>query len=194
MTTEEKLIHFQEDAMLTARKQSSTELDAFTKNLDRLYEEHCQSAKLSADNQLKLSKEALHREHNRQLSKKQLETKRRLALTRDAHTEALYNLVLEMISEYKKTPKYLEALVKNVEEAKKTAGSESLIVFIDKTDEALLEALSKKTGVPVDLSKEDILGGIEAVMPDRKILIDMSFSQKLLETKNNLKLGGENDE
>lgn len=191
MTTEEKLVHFQEDALLTARARSARELDAYSENLNTLYAEHVKNARQQAEAQLRLAKESLLREHNRQLSKKQLETRRNLTLTKDAITEELFARVDNMIKEYKKDASYLDALLKSIDEAKNTALNEELVIYIDKSDEALLSELAKRSGLSVRLAKDNIVGGIMAVIPQKNILIDLSFASRLKEAKENLQLGGE---
>jgi vacuolar-type H+-ATPase subunit E/Vma4 len=191
LTTEEKLIHFQEDAMMTAREKSGKELDAYSENLNNLYEEHCKTAEAQATHQLRLAKEALYREHNRQLSKKQLETRRNLSLTKESVTEELFARVNEMIKTYKEGPAYVDALLKSIREAKATAKGQELSIYIDKSDAALAEKLSSRSGLSVQIAPDSIVGGILAIIPDKNILIDLSFATRLKEARENLQLGGE---
>lgn len=191
MTTEEKLVHFQEDALLTARARSAKELDAYSENLNNLYAEHVKTARQQAASQLHLAKEALLREHNRQLSKKQLETRRNLTLTRDAITEELFARVNDMINTYKKDAAYLDALQKSIDEAKNLSRDEELVIFIDKSDEALLPELTSRCGLSIRIAEDNIVGGITALIPKKNILIDLSFAYKLREARENLQLGGE---
>lgn len=191
MTTEEKLVHFQEDALLTARARSAKELDAYSENLNNLYAEHVKTARLQAENHLRLTKETLLREHNRQLSKKQLETKRHLTLTKDAITEELFTRVDDMIKTYKKNAAYLDALQKSIDEAKATAANEELVIYLDKSDEALLPELIKRSGLNIQITTDNIVGGIMALIPKKNILIDLSFASRLKEARDNLQLGGE---
>lgn len=191
MTTEEKLVHFQEDALLTARARSAKELDAYSENLNNLYAEHVKTARQQAASQLHLAKEALLREHNRQLSKKQLETRRNLTLTRDAITEELFARVNDMINTYKKDAAYLDALQKSIDEAKNISRDEELVIFIDKSDEALLPELTSRCGLSIRIAEDNIVGGITALIPKKNILIDLSFAYKLREARENLQLGGE---
>jgi vacuolar-type H+-ATPase subunit E/Vma4 len=191
LTTEEKLIHFQEDAMMNARAQSTRELDAYSENLNRLYEDHCKAAKDQAASQLRLAKEARHREHNRELSKKQLETRRRLTLTTDRIYEDLFARVGEMLEAYKKTPAYKAALLKDIAKAREAFLDQPLTIFIDKSDEHLLDALSQESGLSVRLAEESIVGGILALVTDKNILMDLSFASRLKEARTHLQLGGE---
>lgn len=191
MTTEEKLVHFQEDALLTAREKSTAELDAYAAALNRLYDEHVKNAKLQAEGQRRLAREALLREHNRQLSRKQLETRRHLTLTRDAITESLFTRVFDMLETYKKDPTYPDALEESIREAKRTAGNDELVIYIDKSDEALIPELEKRSGLSVRISKDNIIGGVRALIPEKSILIDLSFASRLREARENLQLGGE---
>lgn len=177
--------------MRTARAQSARELDAYSENLNTLYKEHCKTARQQAEGQLCLAKEALHREHNRQLSKKQLETRRHLTLTRDAITEELFARVHDMIMTYKKNAAYVDALLKSIDEAKNTAMNEELVIYIDKSDEALLPQLTSRSGLSVQISEDNIVGGITALIPQKRILIDLSFASRLKDARDNLQLGGE---
>ncbi len=191
MTTEEKLLHFQEDALTTARAQSAKELDSFSENLNSIYDNHVKTARAQAYSQLTLAKETFKREHNRELSKKQLETRRNLTLTKDAVAEKIFSRVDEMIDAYKNTHDYPEDLLASINEAKKTAGKQELIIYIDESDEGLKEELMHRSGLPIHIAEDNIIGGIVALIPKKNILIDMSFDAKLKEARENLQLGGE---
>lgn len=191
MTTEEKLLHFQEDALTTARSQSAKELDAFTENLKSIYDAHVKTARAQAYSQLALAKETFKREHNRELSKKQLETRRNLTLTKEAIAEKIFSRVDEMIDGYKSTPAYQEDLLASIKEAKATAGKNEVIIYIDKSDEGLKEVLMLSSGLPIEIAEDPIVGGIIAIVPKKNILIDLSYDSRLKESRQNLQLGGE---
>ncbi len=191
MTTAEKLVHFQEDAMMTARAESAKELDAYSENLNRIYTEHVKAARLQAQSHLRLAKESLRREHNRQLSRRQLETRRKLTMTMDEIIEDLFSRVRNMINTFKKEDAYLESLLENIQEAKKAAKGQELVIYIDKSDEKLLAQLTERTGLSILVSEEELVGGITALIPQKNMLIDLSYSSKIKEAKENLQLGGE---
>ncbi len=191
MTTAEKLVHFQEDAMLTARARSEEELNAYSETLNRMYTEHVKTARLQAQSRLRLAKETLRREHNRQLSKRQLETKRKLLATMDEITEHLFSMVCEMIRAFKKEDEYLNSLLELINTAKEIAKGQDLVIYIDRSDKNLLSALSERSGLSINISDENMVGGIRALVIRRNMLIDLSYASKIREAKENLQLGGE---
>ena len=67
MTTEEKLTHFLEASIERATRQSTQIIDDYKKALDKLFEEHKTDSQRKADLQLRLGRDILERDMNKEL-------------------------------------------------------------------------------------------------------------------------------
>ena len=85
--------------------------------------------------------------------------------------------------DFKNTHEYKELIIKQIEEVKKVAKEDKFIVYIDKSDADMIEELSSNTGTHIEVSKNNIMGGIKAIIEEKKILIDYSFKSKMQEEK-----------
>jgi vacuolar-type H+-ATPase subunit E/Vma4 len=90
------------------------------------------------------------------------------------------------------TREYLDLLEKQIGAAKKVAGDEAMIVYMDPSDEDKARRLAMHHNVTVKISEYSFDGGIRAVIPSKHILIDSSFKTKLEEARHEFKfdLGG----
>lgn len=69
-----------------------------------------------------------------------------------------------------------------------------MTIYINPSDAWKKAALEARTGAVLTVSKEDFIGGMRAVIHDRHILIDNSFSSSLQEEYDKfLFLGGGNN-
>ena len=62
--------------------------------------------------------------------------------------------------------------------------------LLDSTDQGLAETISRKTGVPMETSKENMMGGVRAKIPGRNLLFDFAFSVLLQEEKDRFTFEG----
>ena len=181
MTTEEKLKHFQEICMTDAREKSAKILDDYAKTLDKAYEEHTEDARKRAKMQEEAETEKLGRERNKKLSIGQKELK-----------DKMFVEVRDKMANFMDTREYLDLLEKQIGAAKKVAGDEAMIVYMDPSDEDKARRLAMHHNVTVKISEYSFDGGIRAVIPSKHILIDSSFKTKLEEARHEFKfdLGG----
>lgn len=191
MTTEEKLEHFSQDAMGIANRKHSEELAEYEKNLNNLFESHKRTSRRQAVARLRLTREGNLRERNRRLSKQRMEAKYAISTAEMELKDKLFEQVNDMINAYRKKPEYLNDLVLLVNDARKQLGTDKLYIFIDKSDEALLQGLEQKTGLTVQTADEPLVGGIMAMPEGGNILVDLSYAKILDSSYDNLKLGGE---
>ncbi len=87
--------------------------------------------------------------------------------------------VQELLTEYQQTEDYQNYLTAKIRMAKKVAGTEEVIIYINPSDADKKEELEKQTGAQLTVSTLDFGGGIRAVIRSRNILIDESFVTKL---------------
>ena len=179
MTTEEKLKHFQEICMTDAREKSAKILDDYAKTLDKAYEEHTEDARKRAKMQEEAETEKLGRERNKKLSIGQLDLRREVSRRQEELKDKLFVGVADLLE-------------KQIGAAKKVAGDEAMIVYMDPSDEDKARRLAMHHNVTVKISEYSFDGGIRAVIPSKHILIDSSFKTKLEEARHEFKfdLGG----
>ena len=112
MTTEEKLTHFLEASIERATRQSTQIIDDYKKALDKLFEEHKTDSQRKADLQLRLGRDILERDMNKELSREQIQIKRDMAKKQDSLKEQLFQEVQELLEKYMASPDYKKLLLK----------------------------------------------------------------------------------
>lgn len=183
MTAEEKLKHFMDVSIESANRKSSTMLEEYRKATEKIFEEHKEDAKKKAALQIKLGKDALERDKNKELSKEQIKIKKQLSKEQQERKEELFVEVLHMLEKYMTTRRYQEMLIKQIKEAKSFARGEEIVIYIDAADSAKLVSLETATNTPLQISKSSFIGGTRAIIESKNILIDNSFETKLKEAK-----------
>ena len=77
-----------------------------------------------------------------------------------------------------KTEKYQDLLVKYIEKAVAYSDRGEMTIYVNPTDADKKAYLEEKTGFTLSISKEDFIGGIRAVIPERNILVDYAFKAR----------------
>ena len=70
------------------------------------------------------------------------------------------------------------------------AENDEIHIFLSSTDRERLDALIQKTGISLQVSGEDFIGGIRAEIPHKNILIDNSFAANLDAMRKEFKFDG----
>lgn len=175
MTTQEKLQHFYDISIESAKEEASSELENYKKTLDRMFEEHKQEKEQQAANQLKVEAENAKREINKALSAEQLHIKRRLSKKQQALRDEIFTEVKNMVESFVGTSEYEVWLEDKIKEAKQLAGNDTLEIFLSPADSGYRESLMARTGLLISMSETPFMGGIIATIPSKNILIDNSF-------------------
>ena len=68
----------------------------------------------------------------------------------------------------KKDPSYEEYLERKIREAVTFAGNDKLTLYLDPSDEAHKASLEQKLSVTLTISAMPFLGGVRAVIPEKK--------------------------
>ncbi|MBS6646071.1 MAG: V-type ATP synthase subunit E [Clostridiaceae bacterium] len=187
MTTEEKLEHFQSFCVEDARNRSAKMLDEYMSALEQTFAEHQEDAKRHAQMQLQSETEKIEREINKKLSIEQINIKRTLGHKNDELKDKLLVEVKDMLERFMDTPDYQKLLEAQVAYAKKVAGDEELVIYMDPVDEDKVRRISFHQNMNIKVSEYSFMGGTRAVIPSKNILIDNSFQAKLEEVKQNFK-------
>jgi len=195
LTTEEKLQHFKEASLESARDKSTQEIREYQEALNKIFEEHKVSKLSQAKLEIKNETDNIKRQNNKLLSSEQLHIRRKLTRKHKEINEKLFAEIKELLSEYRLTPEYKELLISQIKKAQSYARpGEELIIYIDPSDELALTELTAATGAKLTISEYCFLGGTRAIITDRHILIDNSFTAKMDEMKENFNFTTKIDE
>lgn len=188
MTLDEKLDHFYSSVIESATRQHLEIIKEYKNTLKRNYEERKEAAMRKADAVYRSAVESITRERNRRLSADAMEVRRKILEKTDEYTELIFRDVRQKLDEYMKTPEYVNLLADLITKAKDFAKRDTLTIYINPSDADKKALLEERCGVSLTISDRDFIGGIRAVIPSHKILIDNSFLSKLEDVKNSFTL------
>ena len=175
MTTEEKLQHFYEVSMDTAREEATKVLDEYKAALETEMERHKQEKQAASESQFKIDSDNAAREINKALSAEHLHIKRKLSKKQQKLKESIFAEVEELLDDFSKKPEYTDWLEDKIKQSLEIAENDSVQIYLTAKDSAKAEELTKRTGIAPLISETDFLGGIRAVIPEKNILIDNTF-------------------
>lgn len=167
--------------MEEARASGNRIIQEHSDALEKIFNDHKENAIRQAELTIKTETNNAKQELNKAMAKSQLDLKRQQGKCHTQLKNKLFNRVLELVEEYMKTPAYDELLVKHINNALAFAQGADMTIYLNPSDAERKEALEQRTNTPLTISKENFLGGIRAVIHDRHILIDNSFSSSLQE-------------
>jgi vacuolar-type H+-ATPase subunit E/Vma4 len=179
VTIEEKIKHLQSVAMEEARMQGDEIITQHKRALEHIYESHKSEIIRQSDLRVKSETVSARQQLNTATSKGQIKLRRELSKVQISLKNQLFQEVTHKINEYMKTEEYKKLLVSYIVKAAKFADRRALTIYINKTDEDKLFYLQEHTGMSILIGKEDFIGGVRAVIPERNILIDHSFRSAL---------------
>ncbi len=183
MTTDEKLQHFFTICMEDARSRSGRIFDDYKAALTKDLEEHKADARRRARMQLQGESEKIQRELNKELAIEQMNLKRNISLHHNELKDKLFIEVRNLLDSFMETPGYHSLLDSYIKSAKKFAGTDELIFYMDPADSGHVNQLAYLNNVTIKISEYSFGGGIRAVIPSKNILIDHSFDNKFQEAK-----------
>lgn len=181
MTINDKLRHFYEITIAEAEKKANAGLDEHKKMLKEKINEHKRTMYRNAEAEVRSETEHASKEINIALANEKLTLRRLLSSRQTELEDRLFQEVMEKLEFFMSTPQYDDYLVKKINEAIEFAGEDNLYIFISEGDAGRLTSLIERTGFPLQVSDTSFIGGIQARIPERNILIDDSF-QGALET------------
>lgn len=175
MTTEEKLQHFYEVSMDTAREEATKVLNEYKTALETEMERHKQEKQAASENQFKIATDNAAREINKALSAEHLHIKRKLSKKQQHLKESIFAEVEDLLEDFSKKPEYIDWLEDKIKLSLEIAENDSVQIYLTAKDSAKAEELKKRTGITPLISETNFLGGIRAVIPEKNILIDNTF-------------------
>lgn len=195
MTIEEKLQHFYTASIETAAKEAQQMQDQHQEALDKIFQEHKETKERQIQSHIQAETDHLKREINKNVSAKQLEYRRLLSDKTHVLKQDLFDAVEKRLTAFKSTPEYLVYLSDRIQEALDFAGEDSMIIYLDPSDQERIPELAGRFGLAPVVSKENFFGGMRAVIRSKNILIDNSFATLLREAKDEFVFaGGMSDE
>ena len=190
MTIDEKLQHFYEVSLDEAREDAAQAIQEHKEHLARTLEDHKQTSRQNAEAEIKAETGHVRREVNKALSAEQITLRRDLSRKQEDLKETLFAEVKTQVQQFITTAEYDEYLCRRINEAVKFAGDDEIQIYLSSSDKSKANDLAQKTGTPLQVSKEDFIGGIRAEIPHKNILIDNSFSANLASMCREFKFDG----
>ena len=176
MTIDEKLSHFYDVTIEDAQAKAAGILEEHRKALAQMTEKHKADSQENAQVQIKAETANARREINKALSAEQLTIKRDWTKKQNELKEKLFAEVKTQLENFRNTPDYPAYLESKIKEALDFAEQDKIDIYISPEDSALLPDLVERTKAFITVSAEDFLGGIQATIPHKNILIDHSFA------------------
>ena len=183
MTTEEKLQHFYNASIESAAKDAEQLQQEHQAALDKIFQEHKETAERQAKAQLKAESDNIKRKINKAVSSRQLEYRRIISAKKEEIKKKVFDEVEAKLLSFKSSPEYIEYLNKMIQEALDFAEEDEMVIYIDPSDESCIPALEKRFGFAPSVSRESWIGGMRAVIRSKNILIDNSFATLLHDAK-----------
>lgn len=190
MTTEEKLKHFSEVSMETAREEAQRAITEYKAVLEDEMEQHKKEKQAASENQFRIEAENAAREINKALSAEQLHIKRKLSRKQQELREILFSEIQEQLRAFTKTEGYADWLEAKVKKALVIAGEDEIQISLSPEDADLISEIEKRTGMRPLLAEDSFLGGIRAVIPQKNILIDDTLLTSFQNEKENFNYDG----
>lgn len=190
MTIDEKLDHFYKTSVEAAREKSLKDIEAHKAALAEMLNKHKESGTQNAEYEIKAEAENVRREVNKALSAEMLTLKRSLSQKQNQLADQLFAEVKDRLVQFTATPEYLDYLAQKIQDAKDFAGEDELHIYLSSNDSDKLAQMTKRTGFPLEVSKESFIGGIKATIPGKNILIDNSFLENFHAERGEFKFDG----
>lgn len=175
LTIDEKIAHIQSVVMEEARGQGNEIIKQHKDALEEIFQTHQEEAIRQSKMRMKAETTAGRRKLNIAASKRQVAFRRERSKVQNALKDQLFEEVKELLFEYMRTEEYKEYLITHIQKAVRFAGGQSIVIYINPTDLDKKDYLEDYTGMRITISKEDFMGGIRVVLPEKNILMDYSF-------------------
>lgn len=190
MTTEEKLQHFYDVSVNEAKSEAQMSLDAYRQELEQQFDAYKKNKDYETALLLKAESDQASRTINKTLSASQLDIKRSWSKKQNELKDQLFEEIKKLLLDFKETPEYDRYLEAKIKEAKEFAGNDEAEYYLSAQDADKAAALSAATGVKIQISDYDFMGGIQARIPQKNILIDNSFLGAFQNERQNFTFDG----
>ncbi|MFV8772124.1 V-type ATP synthase subunit E [Aerococcus viridans] len=181
MDLEDKFAYFETQVNQQAQDIIDEQVNQYRATLQKDYDEFVKNTNQEFDAKFVNAKEDMRKELNKNISQSQIHLQRDLYLQEEKLKKTLFAEFNDAIQNYMQTDEYRNQLVVMINNLKDYAekNREELVVYINHSDQGMLETLFEETNANIQISDREFLGGVRGVLKDRQVLIDYSFSTLL---------------
>ncbi|KAF3303714.1 hypothetical protein FPV24_01030 [Carnobacterium sp. PL24RED07] len=181
MDLEDKFAYFETQVNQQAQDVIDEQVNQYRATLQKDYDEFVKNTNQEFDAKFVNAKKDMRKELNKNISQSQIHLQRDLYLQEEKLKKTLFAEFNDAIQNYMQTDEYRNQLVVMINNLKDYAekNREELVVYINHSDQGMLETLFEETNANIQISDREFLGGVRGVLKDRQVLIDYSFSTLL---------------
>lgn len=181
MDLEDKFAYFETQVNQQAQYIIDGQVNQYRATLQKDYDEFVKNTKQEFDAKFVNAKKDMRKELNKNISQSQIHLQRDLYLQEEKLKKTLFTDFNDAIQNYMQTDEYRNQLVVMINNLKDYAekNREELVVYINHSDQGMIETLFEETNANIQISDREFLGGVRGVLKDRQVLIDYSFSTLL---------------
>jgi len=181
MDLEDKFAYFETQVNQQAQDIIDEQVNQYRATLQKDYDEFVKNTNQEFDAKIVNAKKDMRKELNKNISQSQIHLQRDLYLQEEKLKKTLFAEFNDAIQNYMQTDEYRNQLVVMINNLKDYAekNREELVVYINHSDQGMIETLLEETNANIQISDREFLGGVRGVLKDRQVLIDYSFSTLL---------------
>lgn len=181
MDLEDKFAYFETQVNQQAQDIIDEQVNQYQATLQKDYDEFVKNTNQEFDAKFANAKKNMRKELNKNISQSQIHLQRDLYLQEEKLKKSLFAEFNNAIQNYMQTDEYRNQLVVMINNLKDYAekNREELVVYINHSDQGMIETLLEETNANIQISDREFLGGVRGVLKDRQVLIDYSFSTLL---------------
>lgn len=181
MDLEDKFAYFETQVNKQAQDIIDEQVNQYRATLQKDYDEFVKNTNQEFDARFVNAKKDMRKDLNKNISQSQIHLQRDLYLQEEKLKKTLFAEFNDAIQNYMQTDEYRNQLVVMINNLKDYAekNREELVVYINHSDQGMLETLFEETNANIQISDREFLGGVRGVLKDRQVLIDYSFSTLL---------------
>lgn len=181
MDLEDKFAYFETQVNKQAQDIIDEQVNQYRATLQKDYDEFVKNTNQEFDARFVNAKKDMRKELNKNISQSQIHLQRDLYLQEEKLKKTLFAEFNDAIQNYMQTDEYRNQLVVMINNLKDYAekNREELVVYINHSDQGIIETLLEETNANIQISDREFLGGVRGVLKDRQVLIDYSFSTLL---------------
>lgn len=181
MDLEDKFAYFETQVNQQAQDIIDEQVNQYRATLQKDYDEFVKNTNQEFDAKFVNAKKDMRKELNKNISQSQIHLQRDLYLQEEKLKKTLFAEFNDAIQNYMQTDEYRNQLVVMINNLKDYAekNREELVVYINHSDQGIIETLLEETNANIQISDREFLGGVRGVLKDRQVLIDYSFSTLL---------------
>ncbi|MCI6735053.1 MAG: V-type ATP synthase subunit E [Aerococcus urinaeequi] len=181
MDLEDKFAYFETQVNKQAQDIIDEQVNQYRATLQKDYDEFVKNTNQEFDARFVNAKKDMRKDLNKNISQSQIHLQRDLYLQEEKLKKTLFAEFNDAIQNYMQTDEYRNQLVVMINNLKDYAekNREELVVYINHSDQGIIETLLEETNANIQISDREFLGGVRGVLKDRQVLIDYSFSTLL---------------